>query len=194
MDRRLLEYSPELEFFDETSELDARAVPSRRDEWSQRAEMSRAIDFLEISDQEELQQFLADLVAQAGSAKAANPQLARMLVQRLAQAAQTIHPLRAGAAARIDSGVRNPGLLSNAARIFGLELEGLSPEDKEFEVGRHFIRFADDVIANASAAPPGRDPASQVQAAMLQAARRHAPGLLRQQAACASGNWQGRPI
>ena len=33
--------------------------------------------------------------------------------------------------------------VSTAARVYGLELEGLSAEDRDFEIARQFIRFAE---------------------------------------------------
>ncbi|MFM9438248.1 hypothetical protein ACFDR9_005351 [Janthinobacterium sp. CG_23.3] len=78
-----------------------------------------------------------------------------------------------------------------------MELEGLSPEDKEFDVARLFVRFAADaadaVAKGAGAAGAGNaDPRVQVQAALTRSARRHAPGLLRSAAdtPARSGRWQ----
>jgi len=66
-----------------------------------------------------------------------------------------------------------------AGRLFGLELEGLSGEDQEFEVARHFVRFAGATVRNAATAPATSDPAAAARAAAIAAAERHAPGLLR---------------
>jgi hypothetical protein len=41
-------------------------------------------------------------------------------------------------------------LASNAQKIFGLELESLSPESQELEIGRSFVRFASDVSRRAN--------------------------------------------
>ncbi|UYZ64297.1 hypothetical protein [Hymenobacter weizhouensis] len=41
-------------------------------------------------------------------------------------------------------------LASNAKRIFGLELESLSPENQELEIARAYVRFASDVTRRAS--------------------------------------------
>jgi len=77
--------------------------------------------------------------------------------------------------------------------VFGMELEGLSPEDKEYEVARQFIRLAADTIRNASAAAhTGAPPAVTAAAAFTQAAGHYAPGLLKNpaQTAPASGRWR----
>ncbi|RKT44867.1 hypothetical protein [Thiocapsa rosea] len=66
-----------------------------------------------------------------------------------------------------------------AGRLFGLELEGLSGEDQEFEVARHFVRFAGAAVRNAATAPASPNPVAAARAAAIAAAERHAPGLLR---------------
>ena len=67
---------------------------------------------------------------------------------------------------------------TQAGRVFGLELEGLSPEDGEFEIARQFVRFASAAARQASFAPPAVSPVSAAQAAAAAAARAFAPGLL----------------
>jgi hypothetical protein len=64
--------------------------------------------------------------------------------------------------------------------LFELELEGLSNEDREFEVAKRFVRFATDATRRASSAAALGAPArTVVTAALKQAAYNHAPGLLR---------------
>ena len=63
-------------------------------------------------------------------------------------------------------------------RQFGLELEGLSPEDREFEASKQFVRFAGQTVANALQADPSGDPEADAHAAAVDAARIHAPGLM----------------
>ena len=41
-------------------------------------------------------------------------------------------------------------LTSTAQRVFGLELEGLSPESQEMEIGQRYVRFATDVARRAN--------------------------------------------
>jgi len=43
-----------------------------------------------------------------------------------------------------------------AGRAFGLELEGLSGEDREFEVARRYVNFAGEAVKNLAMAPSGR--------------------------------------
>ncbi|MDB5233803.1 MAG: hypothetical protein JWR44_796, partial [Hymenobacter sp.] len=41
-------------------------------------------------------------------------------------------------------------LADNAQRVFGLELESLSPESQELEIARSYVRFATDVTRRAN--------------------------------------------
>jgi hypothetical protein len=69
-----------------------------------------------------------------------------------------------------------------ASNLFELELEGLSPEDREFEVARAYVRFASaaaNQAANLAARSPATPPQTVLRTALTQAAQQHAPGLLR---------------
>jgi hypothetical protein len=54
----------------------------------------------------------------------------------------------------------------------------LSPEDREFEASKQFVRFAGQTVANALQADPDADPEEAAHAAAVEAARVHAPGLM----------------
>lgn len=64
-----------------------------------------------------------------------------------------------------------------AAHMLGMELEGLSSEDREFETARQFMRFAGLAARRARQAARG-DPRQLRRAALALAARSHAPGLM----------------
>ena len=44
---------------------------------------------------------------------------------------------------------------SAASKVLKAELEGLSPEDREFEMARRFVRFAGTAAKTAASTPPG---------------------------------------
>ena len=69
----------------------------------------------------------------------------------------------------------------------GLEMEGMSTEDQQFETARAFVRFANDAAKAAAQAPTGVPPAVAAQQAFAAAARRHLPGLLRARAGTPHG-------
>src|SRR5262245_28057309 len=158
------------EMFGETELESGERGSSEEGIFGETEEMQLAAELLEITDESELDQFLGTLIARATrgvSRIAASPQLRGML----RQAAKRALPLISGS-----GGLGSVGNLTGAAgNLFGLELEGLSPEDQEFEVARRFVRFAGAGARNASRAR-GRMSASR---ALGAAARRHAPGFLR---------------
>ena len=169
MNRRLLDYNPEAETFAATSPAVPAGVSSEA-VFSEMDEMELAAGLLGVSTHAELEGFLGDVINQAGRVigKTVPPLGASALAGILTAAAKQALPV-------VDSALEHrPGrTASTAAKYLGLELEGLSPEDQEFEAAKQFIRFAGDATKNAVASPVSMSP----QAAATQAARRYAPGL-----------------
>ena len=67
-----------------------------------------------------------------------------------------------------------------ASQLFEMELEGLSTEDKEFELARRYAQFASAATrAAASRASNGAPPRAVARSAAADAAHTYAPGLLR---------------
>ena len=70
---------------------------------------------------------------------------------------------------------------SKAQKVFNLEFEGLSPEDREYEISRSYVQFASEVARRASAAVR-RNPRVRLSSLSRQiiprAARLYAPGLI----------------
>jgi hypothetical protein len=183
---RLLNYNPELEFINE-HDVDR----------TSKYELEFGADLLEISNERDLGNFFADVVAKVsgkGSRILRSP-IGKTLVNTLKYAARPVLPIRSNATSgpTINAlGVTSANDLKlKAARIFGIELEGLSPEDKEFEVAQQFIRFAIDTIKRATETEINVDPQRSIENALAQAARRHAPGLLAHgaQNLSANGRW-----
>ena len=190
---RLLEYTPEMEFLNTT------LSPGGLHQQNLHAVMAFGAGLLEVGNDAELDHFLANLVSFVGATahhRVAAP-LRTALLRVLGRAVRHVLPVaHADAAlatythdAQADSKIK-------AARIFGLELEGLSPEDKEFEIAQQFIRLASDTIRNAiDQSGPARQAGSvqaRAEAALQQAARHYAPGLLTVDAAApaSGGRWQ----
>jgi hypothetical protein len=135
------------------------------------SEMEYGATLLEAHVARELPRFLVKLVMDSGPAgrAALRGPTGRALLPALNWVARQAMPR--------DSA----DLKRKSAGIFGLELEGLSPEDKEFELARHLVRLLRAVIDAVLAPGPG-EPALRVRAALALAARRHAPGLLKRAA------------
>jgi hypothetical protein len=152
--------------------------------------MELASELLEVSSEAELEQFLGDLVAKAGQSLGrfvGSPQ-GQALVGVLKGAARQVLPTLGSSVGRYLGGDAGAGLGAQAAnaagRAFGLELEGLSNEDREFEIARRYVNFAGEAVRNLSenAAPRESEIAAGVPikaaiTAALAAARTHAPGV-----------------
>jgi hypothetical protein len=176
MDRRLLDYQPLLEALG-PSEFEREAARTADEEvlpFSGSAELRLAAELLLATDDAQLRAFLHELIAAIGvdGGRLARTPLASALVARLVQVGQPVlRPLRC-----IALGRGTHGSAMRAARILGLELEGLSPEDQEFALARQFIRFAGAAV-RAAIRGQGATPAV-VARALRAAAEEYAPGLL----------------
>jgi hypothetical protein len=161
-------------------------------------EMELAAGLLEVADEAELEQFLGNLIKRAGQVfgRVVRSPTGRALGGILKGAARQALPLVGGALGTAIGGPAGGALggrlASAAGRMFGLELEGLSAEDQEFEVARHFVRFAGSAVQNAAQAPPNMPPQEAAKAAAVAAAQQHAPGLLRATGAAANPMAMGR--
>ena len=153
--------------------------------FSEEEEMEMAAELLEMTDESELDQFLGKLIRKAGKAagRFVRSDTGRALGGILKRAAKKALPIvgRAvggslGGPAGASIGAR---LAPMAGRIFGLELEGLSMEDQEYEVAKRVVRLAGAAARKASMSPSTGSPLAQAQKAVAAAARNHAPGLLK---------------
>lgn len=141
-------------------------------------EMDLAAELLEVANEAEMERFLGDLVRRAGRAVGGfvRSPTGQQLVGLLRGAARSALPgIGAAVGGRLGgaSGARIGGQLARqAGQIFGLELEGLSPEDQEFEAARRFVQLGGAAGAAAAQGVPARE-------ALASAASGLAPGLLR---------------
>lgn len=185
LDRNLLEFTPETADFEEES------FGFGQGEWSGESGevfdetelMELAAELLEIDSEEELNYFLGGLIKKAAGAvgKVIKSPVGQALGGILKNAARQALPVvgkALGGYVGGPAGAKIGGqLATSAGRIFGLETEGLSHEDEQFEVAKQYVRFAGTAVKNAVAAPGG-NPGSIAQAAVARAAQQHAPGLL----------------
>jgi hypothetical protein len=131
-------------------------------------EMELAADMLSLGSEMELEQAIGELMHSAARAVGGsiNRDVAAALGNALKAAAQQAAPIGGAPAA-------------TSGELFGIEPEGLSGEDQEFEVMRRYVRFAGAAAGRAARAPRGINPRAIVRNALTRAARRWAPGLLR---------------
>jgi hypothetical protein len=151
---------------------------------TEQQETELAAELLELSSEQELEQFFRDLMD--GAARAAGSFLrsdtGRALGGVLKDATRQALPI----VGRAVGGWVSPGVggdvgerLGKAAGVaFGLELEGLPGEAQEFEVARAVVRFADAAARQAALTPRVVPAPLTVRRAVVTAAAEHAPGLL----------------
>lgn len=150
-------------------------------------EMELASEALGLQDEAELEYFLGRLVSSVAkkAGRVLGSPLGRSLVGILKNAAKKALPFATGAIGTAFGGPLGAAvggqLAQHAGSMLGLELEGLSPQDQEFESAKQFVRLAGAAAKNAlSDITAGGSPTSAAAQAVATAARTFAPGLLRQ--------------
>jgi hypothetical protein len=162
-------------------ELDQGELEAPMDE-TQELELASAL--LEVASEEELDQFLGDVFRAVGTAagRFARADTGRVLGAILKDTVAKALPVARGAlgevAASMD-GTAGGTVAEQAGSLLGLELEGLSPQDQEFESARQVVRLAANAYRHAARAPRRLPPRAAARRAVINAARRYAPGLLR---------------
>lgn len=152
--------------------------------FSETEQMELASELLEITSEAELNLFLGKLIGRAGQAIGTfvKSPAGQAIGGLLKDAAKQVLPGLGSAVGGYFGGARGAqfgrDVASATGRAFGLELEGLSSEDRDFEVARRFVNFAGEAVRNLALAPAGQDPRSLANAAMVAAAQTHAPGLI----------------
>lgn len=153
--------------------------------FSEAEEMELAAELLSVSDEAELDQFLGKLFRRAGRrlGKFIKSPIGKQLGGILKGAAKQALPMLGGALGNLVApgvgGALGSQWASKAGSMLGLELEGLSREDQEFEMARQFVRFAGAAAGNAAEVSTATPPPQAAQQAAVSAAQTYAPGLLK---------------
>jgi hypothetical protein len=143
--------------------------------------MELAGELLEVSNENELDHFLGDLIRRAGSAlgQVVRSPVGQAVGSLLKGAAKTALPLAGTALGGMVGGPLGAriggGLAGVASDALGLEAEA---EDREFEGAKSFVKMAGDTLKSTLAGDPGRSPLALAKAALTEAAQKHAPALL----------------
>lgn len=143
-----------------------------------------ATELLAVTDDQELDQFLGRLIKKA--TRKLGPlsrKLGGNVGSLLKGAIKTALPTVAGLAGTALGGPVG-GMLANQFSgnlddLFGLELEGLSHEDQELEAAKQLVRMAGTAIGKAADLASTTPPAAAARQAVVEAARRYVPGLVR---------------
>jgi hypothetical protein len=164
-------------------------------------EIELAAELLAVNDEQQLDEVLARLLRKAKGAFKGILQTApgQQLKSLLGDTWKKAVPIGARAVGGFFGGARGGDLAANLATqagpLFGVELEGLSPEDQELVVARRFVKLAGEAARQLPRGPrAAANPRRAAAFAMSRAARRHAPGLLRRnRAAQARRRMRPRP-
>ena len=149
-------------------------------------ELELATELLEVQNEQELEQFLGDLISRATRAAGqfVESPTGQALGDILKDAARKALPVVGGAVgdyvAPGRGGEWGKRVGAAASQLFEMELEGLSNEDKEFELARRYVQWASNAAARAARlARRAQAPAVAIaRHAATQAAQQYAPGLL----------------
>jgi uncharacterized protein (DUF697 family) len=191
IDRTLAEFEPEMGVFESDGfefpeEVEISSDIAMESPFGEVEEIDLATELLTISSEAELDQFLGKLLKGAwrGIKKVGSVvgKVARPLGGMLKGIAKKALPFVGGA---LGSFIPIPGvgtavgtaLGSAVSKALEAELEGMDPEDREFEMARRFVRLAGTSAKQAVLAQPGVDPQATAKAAVMAAAQQHIPGL-----------------
>jgi hypothetical protein len=111
-------------------------------------ELELAAELLEVTSEQELDHFLGDVFKKVGGfvSNAVKSPVFKALGGVLKPIAKAALPIAGGALGTVFGGpiggMIGSNLGSAAGNLLGLELEGLSGEDREFEIAKRFVRLA----------------------------------------------------
>jgi len=176
MSRALLAFNPEAYGSGGDRLLFGVAAPAvaRPSRLSALEELNLATRFLEAQPGVETVALLRSVIQRSGTSRerTIDPQVIGPLLTRLARSAAIVRNALRSSEAATGSPVSPEG-------IFGAELEGLSPEDREFETALRFVRMASEMTRIATRSPLGAAPDKIASRAEHLVTRRLAPGLSR---------------
>jgi hypothetical protein len=141
-------------------------------------ELELASRLLEVSDEQELEQFLGDVFRAVGRAAGrfarsdTGRALGGILKDAIGKALPIVGGAVGGALGPAVAGVARGDLAQQAGSLLGLELEGLSQQDQEFETARQLVRLAGSAYRRAAWTPRNVPPWTAARTAALGAARR----------------------
>lgn len=159
-----------------------------------------AAELLAVSNEDDLDHFLGGLIKKVGQTvgSAIKSPVGRALGGMLKGVVKRALPIAGTALGNMlvpgVGGMLGGKLASAAGSAFGLEIEGLSSEDQQFEIAKQFVRLASDATKAASQTSPSVNPNAAARTALTRAAQRYAPGLLgagglRFRGRATSGRW-----
>jgi len=172
IDRTQMEFIPELESFEFSGGAEV---------FGEQEAMELAAELLEVTNEQELDRFLGDLISKAGRVVGTfvGSPTGQALGGLLKGAAKKLLPMAGQAVGGYfggEGGARIGGQLASAAGdAFGLEAEA---GDRELETATNLVKLAGEAVKNMANSPEGANPRTAARAAMTSAAEVYAPSLL----------------
>jgi hypothetical protein len=159
-------------------------ITEREGSFNEETEMELAAELLSLQNEQKLDHFLGGLLKKAVGAVSGllDPGQSKILKGILKTVVKKVLP-KAGAVAGTFFGGPVGGAIggklgTDVSNLFELELEGMSNEDREFEVARSVIRFGGNAARRVADNFTG-NPQEDVRLGVTESAMRYAPGLLR---------------
>jgi hypothetical protein len=165
-------------------DLDRIRLEAMDHEFVEEAELDDlATQLLEIADDQELDEFLGRVIAGATDAarRFARSDTGQALKGIAKDAARRALPVIGRGIGGLVSpaGARGGETIGRGiGQVFGLELEGLSLQDQQFEAARSYLRWLRTATRTADRYGSSMSPRAAARRAAIGAARRHAPGLV----------------
>jgi phage tail tape-measure protein len=172
IDRTQMEFTPEMESFEYEAESESEGV------FNEAEEMELASELMGVSSEAELEQFLGDLIKKAGSAIGSFVQspTGKAIGGYLKGAAKKYLPTVGSAVGGWLGGSTGADIGGKLGSFASSKLE-LEAED-EMETAKQFVRMAGEAVKNVVTAPTSPNVQKAAAAAISQAAKAVAPGLL----------------
>lgn len=157
--------------------------------FSEDEELELASELLEVQDDQELDEFLGELLDRVARRRKDRRAKAKRILRRvkngLKGAASIIKKVLPIAGTAVGAAFGAPGVgraaastTSNVMGALGLELEGVDPEERELEVARRYVRLSGTAAKAALGAASHLSDTQAAKTALETAARLHVPGLL----------------
>jgi hypothetical protein len=136
-------------------------------------------ELLDVVNESELRSFLGRLAAETAraSGQPIPRDTARALLPILRRIAERTLPTLTLAVGDEPRAAASVPIAQAAARVYGLEPEGMSAEDRDFEIARRFVRFAQDALERVVTASAPTTATAAVDA-VVRAGRELAPGVV----------------
>lgn len=180
LDRTLRSQESEDESYDFETDVFGESESDYEDpsyEMSEEDELDLAAELLAVSDEGELDEFFRNLLKRVKNA--AVPALKKYL-KPLAKKVIPFAGRAIGGYFGGPAGAAIGGKLgSYATTLFEVDFESMDGETQDLEVARRFVRFASAAANNAAASGATGNPTTVARAAVINAAKAYAPGLVR---------------